>query len=345
MSSTRRNFLGGTAAAATALAMPAVVWGAPKVTLKIAHYLPASHGFQVDFIGPWAENLKQQSGGAIDYKIYDATTSFGRADRLADQVRGGVVDIVLGLCGIPRGRFPHSSIIELPFVVDKAQSGSNALWALYKEGLLGKEYDDFKVLMLMTHPGAFIHTVDKPVRQLSDLKGLRLRTPGPAVSAMLEYLGASPLALPPAEIYQALSKSALDGLLTTWDLVATVHANEVLKYHTDCRIYGAAFYYVMNQRSYDKLPADLRGLIDASSGDALVAKAGPWWDKWEAVGKADAVARKQEIIVIDDATRTQWRDSLKPMTEKYLADLAAQGVQDPQGIYQRALELIHKYQN
>lgn len=341
---TRRKFLGAATAAAATVAMPAIVHAQPKVTLKIAHYLPASHGFQVDFIQPWAENLKEQSEGAIDYKIYDATSSFGRADRLADQVRGGVVDIVLGLCGIPRGRFPHSSIIELPFVVDQAQSGSDALWTLYQEGRLGNEYDDFKVLMLMTHPGAFIHTVNRPVHQLEDLKGLRLRTPGPAVSAMLEYVGSSPLALPPAEIYQALSKSAVDGLLTTWDLVSTVHANEVLKYHTDCRIYAAAFYYVMNQRSFDQLTPDLQDLIERNSGDALVAKAGPWWDKWEAAGKADAVQRNHEIITIDDATRAQWRESLRPMTEQYLADLAKQGVEDPQAIYQRALDLIHKTQ-
>lgn len=344
MTPTRRKFLGSATAATATLAMPAILHAAPKITLKIAHYLPASHGFQVDFIQPWAENLKTQSDGAIDYKIYDATTSFGRADRLADQVRGGVVDIVLGLCGIPRGRFPHSSIVELPFVVDQAQSGSNALWSLYQEGRLGKEYDDFKVLMLMTHPGGLIHTVNRPVRQLSDLKGLRLRTPGPAVSAMLEYLGASPLALPPAEIYQALSKSALDGLLTTWDLVSTVHANEVLKYHTDCRIYGAAFYYVMNERSFGKLSPDLQKLIEDNSGDALVSKAGPWWDKWEATGKADAVKRNQEIITIDDAMRAQWRDSLRPMTEQYLANLAKQGVENPQAIYQRALDLIREQQ-
>lgn len=339
----RRGFLQGTGAVAATLAMPAIVSAQPKVTLKISHYLPATHGFQVDFIRPWAENLKQASGGAIDYQIFDASTTFGRADRQGDQVKAGVTDIALGLCGIPRGRFPHSSIMELPFVVDRAESGSRALWQLHQDGKLGKEYEDFKVLMLMTHHGALIHTVDKPVRQLADIRGLRMRTPGPAVSAMIEHLGGSALTLPPSEIYQSLSKGAIDGLMTTWDLVGAIHANEVLKYHTDCRIYAAAFYYVMNRKRYEGLPRELQQLIDASSGDALLQKVGPWWDKWESAGKEDAMKRKQEIIVIDDAERDKWREQLAPMIDSYLAGLSSQGVSDPQALYKEALALVAKH--
>lgn len=338
----RRGFLQGSGAVAATLAMPAIVRAQAKVTLKISHYLPAAHGFQVDFIQPWAEDLKQKSAGAIDYKVYDASTTFGRADRQGDQVKAGVTDIALGLCGIPRGRFPHSSIMELPFVVDRAESGSRALWQLHKSGKLGNEYDDFRVLMLMTHHGALVHTVNEPVRQLADLKGLRMRTPGPAVSAMIEHQGGSALTLPPAEIYQALSKGALDGLMTTWDLVSAVHANEVLKYHTDCRLYAAAFYFVMNKKRYDGLPRELQALIDDNTGEALLAKVGPWWDKWERVGKEDAIKRNQEIIVIDDAERDRWREQLAPMINDYLASLESQGVSDPQGLYKEALALVAK---
>lgn len=340
---TRRSFIAGAGLAAGALAMPSVLRAQTKFTLKISHYLPPTHGFQVDFIKPWAENLKEKTNGAVDYKIYDVSTAFGRADRQADQVRAGVVDIALGLCGIPRGRFPHSSVIELPFVVERAESGSRALWQLFQENKLGNEYDPYKVLLLMTHNGALLHTVDTPVKQLSDLKGLRIRSPGPAVNAMLEYEGASPLALPPSQIYEGLEKGSLDGLATTWDLVAAVRANEVLKYHTDCRLYAAAFYYVMNKNSFAKLPKEVQTLIDQTSGDALLSKVGGWWDKWDGVGKQDAIKRKQDIIVIDDAERNKWREQLKPMTSKYLASLKSEGVKDPEALYKEALDLVHKY--
>lgn len=340
---TRRGFVAGIGVTAGALAMPSVLRAQNKITLKISHYLPPSHGLQVDFIQPWAESLKEKSNGAIDYTIFDVSSAFGRLDRQADQVRAGVSDIALGLCGIPRGRFPHSSVVELPFVVERAEAGSRALWQLYQEGRLGKEYDPFKVLLLMTHNGALVHTVNTPVRQLSDLKGLRLRTPGPAVSAMLENEGASPVALPPSQIYEGLEKGALDGLATTWDLVAAVRANEVLRYHTDCRLYAAAFFFVMNKQTYAKLPQELQKLIDETTGEALLGKVGGWWDKWDAIGKEDAVKRNEEIIVIDDAERRKWRDELMPVADKYLASLKSQGVEDPVALYEDALALVQKY--
>lgn len=344
LKTTRREFVAGAGLTAGTLAMPAILRAQTTYTLKISHYLPPTHGFQVDFIQPWAQHLKEASNGALDYKIYDVSTTFGRADRQADQVRAGVTDVALGLCGIPRGRFPRSSIMELPFVVERAESGSRALWQLFQDGKLGNEYDPFKVLLLMTHNGALIHTVDKPVHQLSDLKGLRLRSPGPAVNAMLEYEGASAVSLPPSQIYEGLEKGSIDGLCTTWDLVAAVRANEVLKYHTDCRLYAAAFYFVMNPKTYSGLPEELQKLVDDSTGEALLPKVGPWWDKWDAVGKKDAEKRDQEIIVIDDPTRDQWREDLTPMIEKYLDSLKGEGVEDPQAIYEEALALVKKYQ-
>lgn len=329
-------------AVAAALLWAGTVY-AQEVTLKISHYLPPQHGFQTDFLGPWAKELEEKTGGKVKAEIFPAGSAFGEAAPQADQVKAGVVDIALGLAGIPRGRFPATSVIELPFMVDKAGPGSKALWDLYKEGALGKEYDDFKVLALFVHHGGLFHTVDRPVKTLEDLKGLRMRTPGPAVSAMLESVGASPVGMPPAQIYESLERGVLDGVVTTWDLVGAMKLNETLKHHTDARAYAAAFYVVMNKQKYESLPEDARKAIDEMSGDALVAKFGPWWDKWEARGKADAVKRNQEIIEVDEATRAKWAEQLQPMTDKYLETLAGEGVADPKALYARTKELIAKH--
>lgn len=329
-------------ALAVGLAIPGSLQ-AQTVTLKISHYLPPSHGFQADFLEPWAKELEQRTGGKVKAEIFAAGSAYGEATRQADQVKAGVVDIALGLAGIPRGRFPATSVIELPFLVDNAGPGSKALWQLYKDGALGKEYDDFKVLALFVHHGGLFHTVNRPVRSPEDLKGLRMRTPGLAVSVMLKALGASPVARPPAQIYESLERGVLDGVVTTWDLVGALKLNETLKYHTDARAYAAAFYVVMNKQTYASLPEEARKAIDEISGDALVAKFGPWWDKWEARGKEDAVQRKQEIVVLDDDARAAWAKQLEPMIGDYLDELSGQGVADPKALYRKTKELITRF--
>ncbi|MEG9883768.1 MAG: TRAP transporter substrate-binding protein [Hyphomicrobiales bacterium] len=314
-----------------------------EITLKISHYLPPSHGFQKDFLKPWARRLEEKTHGKVHVKIYDATSVFGKIGRQADQVRAGVMDMALGLNGIPRDRYPASSIIEMPFLVKYADSGSWTLWTLYKEGLLGHDYDGFKVLALFTHEGGLFHTLKTPVRSLDDLKGLRLRTPSPPVSAMLEAFGASPVGLPPAAIYENLQKGAIDGVVTTWDLVNAVKANELLQYHTAAAAYVAGFHFLMNARKYESLPEDVRKAIDDISGDRLVGKFGDWWNKWELAGKTDAIRRGDTIIAIDEKTHDKWQKAVQPMIARYLARLKASGVKDPDAIYRRARELVAHY--
>lgn len=332
---------GAASLAVAALARPA--FAKAEVTLKMSNYLPPMHGFTRDFMVPFGEELKERTGGKAEVEVLDATTAFGKIDRQADQVRAGVVDIALGLNGIPRDRFVASSIMEMPFLVQKAGSGSKAMWELYKEGAFGDEYDNFHLLGLMVHNGGLIHTVDKPVRALEDLQGLRLRTPSPAVSAMLESLGASPVGMPPSAIYENLQKGSLDGVITTWDLVGAIRANELLKYHTDANAYAAGFHIVMNKKSYASLPDDVREVLDDMTGDNLVAKMGDWWDAWDKRGRDDAIARGNEIITVDESTRADWKASLEPMTNGFLDGLKGQGVADPQAIYARAQELIAKF--
>ncbi len=337
----RRSLICAAGSAAMLAAAPVAL--AADITLKISNFLPPQHGFTADFMAPWAKELEQKTGGKVAVELFDATSAFGKITRQADQVRAGVIDIALGLNGIPRDRFPASSIIEMPFLVKHADSGSRALWAMYKEGALGDEYDDFKVLALFTHHGGLIHTVDKPVRSLGDIKGLRLRTPSPAVSAMLKQLGASPVGMPPSAIYENLQKGNLDGVVTTWDLVGVIKANELLKFHTNAQAYVASFHVVMNKKKYESLPDDVRAVLDDISGDALVARFGDWWDKWEARGHKDAVARGNEIIEINADMRAKWAKELQPMIASYLTGLKDKGVADPQQAYKRVQELVVKF--
>ncbi|MEI7806441.1 MAG: TRAP transporter substrate-binding protein [Hyphomicrobiales bacterium] len=316
---------------------------AQEITLKFSHYIPPNHGIQVDLIEPWAKALSEKTKGKVKVEIFAVNSAFGNAARQADQVKAGVIDIAFGLRGIPRGRFERTSVIELPFMVKDAGAGSRVLWELYKDGTIKADYEGFKVLGLMTHHGGLIHTVNKPVRTPDDLKGMRLRTPSDAVSAMLEAQGASPVGLPPAQIYENLQKSVIDGVVTTWDLVAAIKLNELLKYHSDGKFYTAAFYIVMDQKRFDELPADVRAAIDELSGDALVAKFGGWWDKWDAAGLADSKAKGHEIITLNDAERAKWREQLKPMVEKYLTELEGKGIKDARQIYAKMNELVTKY--
>jgi TRAP-type C4-dicarboxylate transport system substrate-binding protein len=295
---------------------------AQPITLKFSHFLGPTSFFQLDVVEPWAKELEAKTNGKVKVEIHDGTSPLGKVAEQASKAQAGAVDIALGLRGAEGDRFPGSSIIELPFLVPSAALGSLALWTLYKEGVLADEYKDYKVLALFVHNPGLIHTTSKRVVTPSDLKGLRLRAPNKTVAAALEHVGAVPVVLQVDDVMPAVKEGKIDGIVTNWGNPLQGF-NDYMKFHTDTQFYTSAFFVVMNRSSYDRLPADARDALDSISGDAWVAKFGPYWDKWDKPVRDRANAPGHEVVVPDQATMAQWKAELKPVTERYLATLGA----------------------
>jgi len=326
----------------SALASVSLLLAAPssaQTTLKLSHFLPSVHGIHTDFIVPWTKQVTQCTGGEVQFEIYPGGTQLGNVAKQQEQVLAGVVDIAHGLHGIPRGRFPRTSLIELPFLTRDAGDASETLWELYPE-YLKPEYQNLKVLALHAHNGGLIHTSEKQVETMEDMAGLRLRTPSPAISAALTDLGATPQGLPPGAVYENIQKHVIDGTVFPWDPVKSFGLNEVLNYHLDAGFYTVPFFFVMNQRKYDSLPANVQTCIDAASGASLVTKFGDWWDKWDAAGRKEAVEANHIITELTDAERKRWRETLQPTIDAYIEQTTEQGVENAREIYERMAELL-----
>ena len=330
-----------TALLATALAVSTAP-AAAETRLTLSHFLPAVHGIHTDFIVPWTEQVSECTGGEVTFEIFPGGTARGGVARQQEQVMAGVVDIAHGLHGIPRGRFPRSSLIDLPFLTDDAGAATHALWSIFDE-YLAEEYSGLKVLALHAHNGGLIHTRDQPVTTMEDLQGLRIRTPSPAISEMLSFLGASPQGLPPGEVYENLQRGVIDGTVFPWDPVNSFGLAEVLNYHLEAGVYTVSFFFVMNEARYDALSEDIRACIDEASGDALVGRFGDWWDDWDAPGREAAEARGSQISALSDEERERWREALTPMIESYLDTVEAEGVENAREIYEALQSAIADY--
>ncbi|MBV1867736.1 MAG: TRAP transporter substrate-binding protein [Marinosulfonomonas sp.] len=334
-----------------AVVLPAMLLGAagPAISadvieLKLSHYVPAGHGMHRDFMEPWARELEKRTNGQVKVTIHPGGTQLGVITKQYDQVRSGIVDIAMGLHGIPRGRFPRTSITDLPFLAETADGASKVLWALYPK-YLAEEHPGVKMLALFGHNAGLIHTKGRQVKTMDDLKGLRIRTPSAAASEMLTFLGATPQGLPPTQVYESIQKGVLDGTLFPWDPVNSFKLFEVLDYHLDAGVYSVSFYFAMNQKKYDSLPEDVRAVIDEMSGDALVAKFGPWWDAWDVPGHEKAVERGNTIVKLSPEERQRWREALAPMADEWLTKLEKEsGIANAREIYSEAQRLSAEFE-
>jgi len=294
---------------------------AQQVTLKFSHFLGPKSFFQLDVVEPWARELEARTNGQVKVETFDGTSPLGGVTEQAANVKAGKVDIALGLRGAEGEKFLGSSVIELPFLVPDALRGSQALWALYRDGTLAEEYKDYKVLALFVHNPGLIHTREKRILEPGDMKGVRFRSPNNTVSAALNHLGAEPVLLQVNDVMPAVRDGKIDGIITNWGNPLPGF-NDFMKLHIETQFYTSAFFILMNKERYAGLPSDARAAIDSLSGDVWVAKFGPYWDKWDKPVREGATAPGHELIVPDAARMGRWREALKPVTDRYLDELA-----------------------
>ena len=327
-------------AAAVALGFGA---GAQAQTeLKFTTFVPPTHGFAVDVLEPLGKEIEKRSAGKVTVRVFAGNSPFGKVENQADQVKQGVTDLAFGLNGIPRGRYPRTSIMEMPFVAESADSASKALWAMLPD-LLAEDYRDFKPIALHCHNPGLFHTRDKSLKTIADVKGLRMRAPNPPTQALLAYLGATPVGMPPGQVYENIEKGVIDGAVFPWDAIKGFRLENILKHHLDARVYTSCFHLVMSPKRYAELAPDVQKAIDATTGQALTDKFGAWWNKWDQAGLDAVKPLNHEIVRVDDATREKWRADLKPVLDGELAKLEKEGIANARAIYDEMRRQVARF--
>ncbi len=324
---------------AAILALFASAAQAQVLELKVSHFVPPTHGFHVDVLDPWLKELEKRTGGKVQGRLFAGNSPFGKTENQADQVKQGVVDVAWGLNGIPRGRFLRTSIMEMPFVAESADSASKALWAMLPT-TLAEDYRGFKVLAVHCHNPGLFHTRTKDLKSIDDIKGLRMRAPNYATQKLLEHLGAAPVGMPPTQVYENLEKGVIDGAVFPWDAIKGFRLEGQLKHHLDARVYTACFHVLMNEQRYAALPADVKKAVDDTTGATMVNRFGELWARWDQAG-LDAVKPRGNVIVsVGNEQREKWRAQLQPVTDGLLAELEKGGVANPKAIYEEMRQKV-----
>lgn len=272
----------GLAAASLLLAGTAV--SAQEVTLKIAHFLPSVATTQKQVLQPWCDEMGRLSNGRIKCQFYPSMQLGGTPGQLPDQAKNGIADIVWTAPGYSTGRFPKTEVLELPGILPLGGlAGGRAVWAFYNLHLKD-EYKDFKVLAMHGDGGMNIHTANKPLAAAADFNGVKLRTPNRSIARTLKALGATPVAMPPAQVTEAISKGVVDGASAVWEVLLPTKLDEATHYHFETpaerpAMGATVLALLMNKQKYESLPADLKAIVDQTSGLPLVERYGKAWDE------------------------------------------------------------------
>jgi TRAP-type transport system periplasmic protein len=333
------------ATAATAVALPALAQ-APTVTLKFHTFMAPQSNVWLNMHKAWMDKVEKESGGRIKFEGYPAMQLGGTPVQLFDQVRDGVADIIWTLPGNTAGRFPRVEVFELPFMMTNAEATSKAYWE-YFQTMAADEFKDVQVLALQVHGPGVIHTAEKPVKSVADLKGLKMRAPTRIVNKLMASLGATPVGMPLPSIPDALSKGTIQGAVIPWEVVPSVKVQELTKFHAEFdpaggALYTTTFVMAMNKAKYNSLPADLKKIIDNNSGMATSAWLGKTQQAGDVAGRKSASDRGNTIFTVSVAEAQNFRRSSRAIEIEWMEDMNKRGF-DGKKLLDTARALIEKH--
>lgn len=312
---------------ALAVALPA---GAQEVTFKIAHFLPSAAPAQQRLLQPWCEDMKKESNGRIACLFFPAMQLGGTPAQLVEQVKNGVADVVWTGPGYSAGRFPAIETFELPFMVTDSASSSKALWKFYQQHAQ-QEFSAYKVLAFHTDGGQAVHTASKPVVGLTGFSGLKLRTSTRVGARTLAALGGSPVAMPPAQVTEAISKGVVDGSLGAWELVYPTKLSEVTKFHTQpapgvAHPTATVLMVLMNKQKYEGLPADLKAIVDRTTGEVMVNKFGAMFDDVAATTRKKIAEQGDKIATFSATEVAAMKRATESVEEEWAKQVGEKGL-------------------
>ena len=314
------------------------------VTLRLHQMLPPQATIPARAIVPWAQKVEAESGGRIKVQIFNAMQLGGAPPQLFDQARDGVVDLTWTVLGYTPGRFPKTEVFELPFMSGSAERSSKAIQE-YVEKFAADEFKDVKLICVHTHGPGLFHT-KQPVTGLETLRGMKVRGGSRIINNMLTKLGATPVGMPVPAVTDALSKGTIEGTTIPWEVAPSLKVHELVRNHTTFAgkegLYTQTFAFSMNKAAYDKLPADLKKIIDANSGQAAATLFGKAMDDGDKAGREIAVKAGNNIVALDIAETQRWRRTAGTVETDWVNEVKGKGI-DGAKLASEARALIAKY--
>ena len=257
---------------------------ADKTDDKVYELVVVNHDAVTSMCEKYVETLfdaiAEESNGRLKFTYQAGGSLFGAAETI-DAVKVGSADICWATTGTYGGVFPLSEFINLVGNgIDSASKGSAVFNAMYKEiPEVAAEFEDWKVLALHGTSNSPISTVGKKIETPADFKGVRVRVAGTIPTLYAQQLGLDAVALPTSEVYDNLSKNALDGMLNDWHNIDCFRLFEPIDYCMNVSLNECASFVLMNKDMWNSLPADLQTIFDKYFASGFAADMGGyWWD-------------------------------------------------------------------
>jgi TRAP-type C4-dicarboxylate transport system substrate-binding protein len=293
--------------------------------LKLSHWVPPAHPLQ-KAMEEWGKSVEQASGGTLKYKVYPAQ-QLGKAFDHYDMARDGIADLTYINPGYQPGRFPLIAAGELPFLMQDAKGGTQALDEWYRK-YAEREMKDVKFCLAFVHdPGTF-HSKSKKIVTPADVRGMKIRPAHATMATWVTQLGGTNVQSSAPEVRDILEKGVADAVTFPWGSVPLFGIDKVTKYHMEAPLYVTTFAFVFSKITYERLSAAQKKVIDDHCTNEWALRVASPWADFEHAGIAKLKAEGHDVYPLTSAQVAEWKTSAEPL-HKAWADGVKKAGGDP----------------
>ncbi|MCI8210912.1 C4-dicarboxylate ABC transporter [Pseudomonas sp. S25] len=288
-----------------------------EVKIKFAEVHPAGYA-PVVAEQNMGKKLEEQSKGEFSFKMY-AGGVLGSEKEVVEQLQSGAVQMTRVSLGIVGPVVPDVNVFNLPFVFrDQAHMRTII------DGEIGQEILDKitnspanMVALAWMDGGTRNLYTKKPVRQLSDLKGMKIRVQGnPLFIDTFNAMGGSGIGMATGEIFSALQTGVIDGAENNPPTYFQHNHYQNAKFFTMTEHLILPEPIVMAKVTWEKLKPEQQALVKKLAKEAQ-AEERVLWDKSSAEAEAKLKAAGVEFITLTPEQKKAFYDATQPIRDKY----------------------------
>jgi len=224
--------------------------------------------------------VAEKSNNRIQIKFFPSR-QLGDDDQLLEQIMVGALD----MGSISTSSFskftPLLETLQLPFLLGTYEKEKKAIQSKEMQDIYkGLEPLKLKTLSVYDNGIRHIANVKRPINQMSDLKGLKLRVPGSQLLlGSVRALGANPTPMAYGEIYTGLQTKVIDGEEINLTSIYSEKHYEVLDYVSTIGLWPFPAALTMNIDSFNKLSPEDQKILQECANEGLEYNMGLFVEK------------------------------------------------------------------
>lgn len=288
-----------------------------EIKIKFAEVHPAGYP-PVVAEQAMGKKLEEQSKGEISFKMF-AGGVLGSEKEVVEQVQSNAVQMTRVSLGIVGPVVPDVNVFNLPFIF-RDQAHMRAII----DGEVGQEILDkitnseFNLVALGWMDGGTRNLyTKKPVRQISDLKGMKIRVQGnPVFIDTINQMGGNGIAMATGEIFSALQTGVIDGAENNPPTMLEHNHYQNAKFYTLTEHLILPEPIVMSKITWNKLNPEQQALVKKLAREAQMEER-VLWDKKSSEAEAKLKTGGVEFIALTAEQKKAFYDATQPVRDKY----------------------------